>query len=238
MAACPIYRRRSRWEPNWSLLTRSPKKSKSAGWFIWAICPTREPASESNFYRRARISGASISPRKTGPRGRRSIPRINLEEVRLLSGRQRVVLRKIHVLPFAVHNFFADLCRGFSGLGFGVGKDRLLLAQNAMRGVSIHVTIEQALVPDFLVAAAVTRLLVQDCFFLGGQRVNILRLGVGELLGVQSFGQRIVRARGVVGRNIRRRWLGWRVRRRGRSGRIGLGRGSILRLRRISTQAQ
>ena len=76
-----------------------------------------------------------------------------------------------------------------------------------MRAVIIPEAIEQALVADFLVAAAIAGLLVQNGFFFGGERVDIPCLCVEELLGVQRFGQRPLRRfcviRGDVGFALR-----------------------------------
>ena len=78
------------------------------------------------------------------------------------------MLREVYVFPLAVHDFLADLRRGLSLLRFGVGKDRFLLAQHAMRTVIIREAIEQTLVADFLVATAIAGLLIKEVFFLGG----------------------------------------------------------------------
>src|ERR1700723_2810612 len=66
----------------------------------------------------------------------------------------------------------------------------------------IYVAIQQALVPNFLVASAVARQLIEHRLFLGSQRVNILCFGVSELFRSQSFGQRPARARRMVRWNV------------------------------------
>src|SRR5580704_9068618 len=119
-------------------------------------------------------------------------------------GRQGVVvLREVYIFPLAVHDFLANLRRGLSLLRFGVGEDRFLLAQHAMRAVIIREAIEQTLVADFLIAPAITGLLIEEFLFFSGQGVNVLCLRVHELLGVERLGQRSLGCLSVIRRNIR-----------------------------------
>src|SRR5580704_14580263 len=131
-------------------------------------------------------------------------------------GRQGVVvLREVYVFPLAVHDFLADLRGGLSLLRFRVGKDRFLLAQHAMRAVIIREAIEQALVADFLIATAITRLLIEEVFFFGGSRVNVSRFCVQELAGVECLRERPFGCVRVIGRDIGlaiRRGAHWRFR--------------------------
>jgi hypothetical protein len=99
-------------------------------------------------------------------------------ETQLFRSGKRVVGGKVHVLPFSVHDFFANLGGGFTLLRFGVSEGRFLFAEHAMGAVIIAETIEQAFVTDFLVATAIARLLVEDWFDFRSERVDVLSFGV------------------------------------------------------------
>ena len=51
------------------------------------------------------------------------------------NGRQRVVRGEVHVFPFSVHDFLANLRGGFALLRFTVREGRLFFAQDAVGAV-------------------------------------------------------------------------------------------------------
>jgi|SRR5580658_4859589 len=101
-----------------------------------------------------------------------------LDGMQLLRGRKRVVVGEFHLFPFPVNDFLANFSGRFALLRFGVGEDCFLFTEDAMGSVKISKTIQQALVPDFFVAAAVTWLLIEDRFHFRGERENISSLRI------------------------------------------------------------
>src|ERR1700733_8833768 len=109
----------------------------------------------------------------------------DLNGMQLLRGRKRVVVGEFHLFPFSVDDFLANFRGRFTLLRFSVGEDCFLFTQDAMGSVKISKTIQQALVPHFFVAAAVTWLLIENRFYFGRQREDVASLRVCKLRGIE-----------------------------------------------------
>ena len=80
-----------------------------------------------------------------------------------------------------------DLSRSLAQLGLFIGVHGFFLAGVADGTVAVHKAIEQALVAGVPVAMAVAWLLVKHGLHLGCQRIDVLRLRIGEHLRITSF---------------------------------------------------
>lgn len=114
-------------------------------------------------------------------------------------GKRLLVVREIHVLPFAADDAFADLRGGLAFVGLLVGIERFADADVAGGAMAADEAVEQAGVALVLVAVAVAGLLVEDAAGATGDEIGVADEGFAKECGAHRRGERAPGEGGVVG---------------------------------------